>query len=87
MGRILPKVVPADFMDNGPLAGEVARIVSVWVGLWLWGLAFWFFFVSVGAHWTCVRDKMSFAMTWYSFIFPNTGEQAKHIGTDSIGGI
>ena len=36
-------------------------------------LAIWFFIVSVGAHWTCVRDgDLNFAMTWYSFIFPNT---------------
>ena len=36
-------------------------------------LAIWFFLVSVGAHISCVgRDGMPFAMTWYSFIFPNT---------------
>lgn len=35
-------------------------------------LALWFFFVSVAAHWTCVRGQMKFAMNWYSFIFPNT---------------
>lgn len=36
-------------------------------------LAYWFFFVSIGAHWSCVRnDRMTFDMSWYSFIFPNT---------------
>jgi tellurite resistance protein TehA-like permease len=35
-------------------------------------LALWFFFVSVGAHYTCFRGKMVFAMNWFSFIFPNT---------------
>jgi tellurite resistance protein TehA-like permease len=75
MGRVLPRVVPADFMGNGPLAGEVARIVATWMGLWLWGLALWFFLVSVGAHWSTIREgKMTFAMTWYSYVFPNTGE-------------
>jgi tellurite resistance protein TehA-like permease len=35
-------------------------------------LAVWFFLVSVGAHYSCVRNReMQFAMTWYSFIFPN----------------
>jgi hypothetical protein len=74
MGQILPSVVTDDFMGNGYLTGQVCKIASAWMGLWLWGLAFWFLIVSVGAHWTCVRDgRMTFAMTWYSYIFPNTG--------------
>jgi tellurite resistance protein TehA-like permease len=77
MGQELGKgrVVPPDFMGNGlgELAGKVSMICANWVGLWLWGLALWFFFVSVGAHYSCARKgKMDFAMTWYSFIFPNT---------------
>jgi hypothetical protein len=36
-------------------------------------LAMWFFFVSVAAHFSSVANhRMSFAMTWYSFVFPNT---------------
>lgn len=36
-------------------------------------LAFWFFFISIGAHWSCVgKNRMTFEMGWYSFIFPNT---------------
>jgi tellurite resistance protein TehA-like permease len=75
MGQELPKVVPADFMGkgNGELAGKVGMICANFMGLWLWGLALWFFFISVGAHWSCARrGKMDFAMTWYSFVFPNT---------------
>lgn len=75
MGQELPKVVPHDFMGegNGELAGRVGMICANFMGLWLWGLALWFFFVSVGAHWSCARrGKMDFAMTWYSFVFPNT---------------
>lgn len=75
MGQELPKVVPSDFMGegNGELAGRVGMIMANFMGLWLWGLALWFFFVSVGAHWSCARrGKMDFAMTWYSFVFPNT---------------
>ncbi|KAF2000098.1 hypothetical protein P154DRAFT_522884 [Amniculicola lignicola CBS 123094] len=75
MGQILPHVVPKDFMGEGmgELAGKVSMICANWMGLWLWGLAFWFFFVSVGAHYSCARyGKMDFAMTWYSFVFPNT---------------
>ncbi|EKG20145.1 C4-dicarboxylate transporter/malic acid transport protein [Macrophomina phaseolina MS6] len=73
MGQILPNCVPADFMGDGQLAGQVSKILANWVGIWLWGLALWFFFVSVGAHASpATRRKMDFAMTWYSFIFPNT---------------
>ncbi|KAH6616518.1 voltage-dependent anion channel-domain-containing protein [Boeremia exigua] len=75
MGQVLPDVVPSDFMGegNGELAGHVGMIMANFMGLWLWGLALWFFFVSVGAHWSCARrGKMDFAMTWYSFVFPNT---------------
>ncbi|KAJ4349731.1 uncharacterized protein N0V89_008349 [Didymosphaeria variabile] len=75
MGQALPEVVPEDFMGKGmgELAGKVGMIVANFMGLWLWGLALWFFLVSVGAHYSCVRrGKMDFAMTWYSFIFPNT---------------
>ncbi|EME88457.1 uncharacterized protein MYCFIDRAFT_53683 [Pseudocercospora fijiensis CIRAD86] len=75
MGNTLPNVVGKDFMGEGigELAGQVSKIASVWFGLWLWGLAMWFFLVSAGAHWSCVRDRrMTFAMTFYSYVFPNT---------------
>lgn len=75
MGQHLPNVVGKDFMGPGlgELAGNVSKICANWIGLWLWGLAFWFFLISVGAHLSCAtRGKMDFAMTWYSFIFPNT---------------
>jgi len=44
------------------------------VGLWLWGLSFWFFLVSVGSLWKYVKPEtnMPFRMTWWSFVFPNT---------------
>ena len=68
-GRSLPPY----FMGNGPLVATILKVVASWMALWIWGLALWFFFISVGAHWSCVgRDKMTFAMTWYSFVFPNT---------------
>jgi tellurite resistance protein TehA-like permease len=59
----------------GDLAATILRIVANWVSLWLWGLALWFFFVSCSSHWTVIfikSHKMPFAMTWFSFIFPQT---------------
>ena len=85
MGQILPGVVTDGFMDNGYLAGQVGKIGSAWIGLWLWGLAWWFWVVSVGAHWSCVRDgRMTFAMTWYSYIFPNTGKPLEYSTTAQL---
>lgn len=75
LGNILPDVVDENFLlqGNGKLAGQVSQIASVWFGLWLWGLAFWFFIVSVGAHWNCMqRGRMTFALTFYSYVFPQT---------------
>lgn len=75
MGLNLPDLAPDDFLiaDHGVLAAQVSQIVSIWIGLWLWGLALWFFLVSVGAHWSCIRKRsMTFAMTFYSYVFPNT---------------
>lgn len=75
MGQALPRVVPDDFMIDGAgeLTGQISLVAANWVGLWLWGLALWFFLVSVGAHFSAAtRGRMEFAMTWYSFVFPNT---------------
>lgn len=79
MGQLLPGILSApayaDFMGKGlgKLVGDVATIGANFMGLWLWGLALWFFFVSVGAHWSCAtRGRLDFGMTWYSFVFPNT---------------
>jgi len=62
-----------EFMGDGILAAMILRVTANWMGLWIWGLALWFFFVSVGAHWSCVgHERMTFGLTWFSFVFPNT---------------
>ena len=67
------RALPPSYMGDGQLVATIMKFVANWMGLWIWGLAFWFFFISVGSHWSCVgRDKMTYAMNWYSFVFPNT---------------
>jgi C4-dicarboxylate transporter/malic acid transport protein len=58
----------------GLLAAQILHLVANWVCLWLWGLAWWFFFVSLLSNIDCFRQKhqIPFAMTWFSFIFPQT---------------
>ncbi|KAI9820225.1 MAG: hypothetical protein M1827_005847 [Pycnora praestabilis] len=73
MAASTERALPPEFMGSGEMTALIVRIVVNWVSLWIWGLALWFFFVSVGAHWSCIRyGKMDFSMTWWSFIFPNT---------------
>jgi tellurite resistance protein TehA-like permease len=79
MATNLPLVIAGQpnstFMDvPGLLASQILRLVANWMSLGLWGLAWWFFFVSVVSNVICVRQnhRMPFAMTWFSFIFPQT---------------
>lgn len=48
-----PDADPANitFMDvPAELAAQILRLVGNWMCLWLWGLALWFFFVSVASN-------------------------------------
>ncbi|KAI4182418.1 MAG: hypothetical protein L6R41_005990 [Letrouitia leprolyta] len=74
MADSLSRNVDKDFMGDGEMASMILRVVANWTCLWLWGLAFWFFLVSAGAHWSCLRPHkgLDYNMTWFSFIFPNT---------------
>ena len=85
------------YMDvPAELAAQILKLVGNWVSLWLWGLALWFFFVSVISNvapllthsWSSAQEndqypgtkerfhvpghKIPFAMTWFSYIFPQT---------------
>ena len=65
--------LPAGFMSDDRLAAVIIETIALFTSLWIWGLAFWFFFISVGAHWSCVKHgRMTFTMTWFSYVFPNT---------------
>lgn len=73
MAENAQRALPPNFMGNTELAAMILKVVASWMSLWIWGLALWFFFISVGAHWSCVRDQpMTFTMTWFSYVFPNT---------------
>ncbi|EXJ68824.1 uncharacterized protein A1O5_07755 [Cladophialophora psammophila CBS 110553] len=73
--RVIASSPTSTFMDvPGVLAAQILKLVATWMCLWLWGLAWWFFFVSLVSNVDCLREKhrMPFAMTWFSFIFPQT---------------
>ena len=66
--------LPNNFMGDSRLAAMILNIIASWASLWIWGLALWFFFISVGAHWSFVHKDhlLDFKMTWFSYVFPNT---------------
>ncbi|KUI60623.1 Malic acid transport protein [Cytospora mali] len=78
LGRLAADIIPEDFMMAGMTGHAVfiMKLMSSLVGLWLWGLAVWFFIVSVGSFWKYARPeheaKIGFQMTFFSFVFPNT---------------
>ena len=73
LGRQAELIVSDDFIGAQNVV-SIFKILSLLVGLWLWGLSLWFFLVSVGSLWKYLspRHKMTFQMTWWSFVFPNT---------------
>ncbi|CAG8955649.1 hypothetical protein HYFRA_00009603 [Hymenoscyphus fraxineus] len=76
LGSALEKIMPNGWLGH-PDAAFFLRLLSIMVGLWIWGLCLWFFLVSVGAHWQLVllkkeKHQIHFDMTWYSYVFPNT---------------
>ena len=93
LSKILWRLPGNQFMGvYGALAASILRIVANFMSLWLWGLAWWFFFISLLSNLVCFQKKhqMPFAMTWFSFIFPQTAlttatfEVAKAFNVDAI---
>jgi tellurite resistance protein TehA-like permease len=71
--------LPPEALGKGDqeLLANVLYIMMQWTSLCIWGLAIWFFIISVGAHVIYLlpgtkRLHIRFNMNWYSFIFPNT---------------
>lgn len=58
---------------DGKLAQDIARIVSIWMGIFLWGAALYFALIAIAAHILAIYNrKLHFRMNMYSIIFPNT---------------
>ncbi|KAL9126831.1 MAG: hypothetical protein Q9217_004182 [Psora testacea] len=68
------RALPDRFMGDPKMAAMILQVIASWASLWIWGLAFWFFFISVGSHWSCFHKGhlTTFSMTWFSYVFPNT---------------
>jgi C4-dicarboxylate transporter/malic acid transport protein len=66
--------IPPDYsyFKVHPGSEFVVQTMALFIGIFFWAFAFWFFSLATIACLTTIR-KMSFRLTWYSFIFPNAG--------------
>ncbi|KAK4998921.1 hypothetical protein LTR66_001950 [Elasticomyces elasticus] len=64
-----------------PLAVHALRPMALFIGIFLWALALWFFSIALISVLAGVRE-MSFHLVWWAFVFPNVGFT---IATISIG--
>ncbi|KAI9730101.1 MAG: hypothetical protein M1834_006093 [Cirrosporium novae-zelandiae] len=58
-------------VDLLPVA-QVLKIIGLFVAICLWSTSFWFFCISLTAV-IQTFSKMRFHLSWWSFVFPNTG--------------
>ncbi|KAK3347409.1 voltage-dependent anion channel-domain-containing protein [Neurospora tetraspora] len=57
--------------DMATLAAGV-KLGAIWLGVFLWGLGFWFFVSAVAGCVAGMQDKR-FHLSWWSMVFPNVG--------------
>jgi tellurite resistance protein TehA-like permease len=75
MSQALALAMPSDFLGNGQLMARVTQLGTLWIGVWLWGLATWFFLISITANLGRVvvaGKEVEFTLGWWSFVFPNS---------------
>jgi tellurite resistance protein TehA-like permease len=70
----LSNCVPADqsFFKTRPYAVEDIQTMALFVGIFLWFLAFWFFCITTAAILMGARE-MCFHLIWWGMVFPNVG--------------
>ncbi|KAF4470152.1 C4-dicarboxylate transport mae1 [Fusarium albosuccineum] len=57
-----------------PMAPQVLQIMALWVSIFIWCIAFWFFAFSLLAVLaSAIKWKLRYSMTWWAFVFPNVG--------------
>ena len=65
--------MPVGFFPRTSLpVGDILKILGSTMGIFLWLVGFWFFSVSTVAVVTGLKH-MTFDLTWWAFIFPNSG--------------
>jgi C4-dicarboxylate transporter/malic acid transport protein len=70
LAKNYPKEV--DYFGSNDLTRQVLMIMSTFTGIFLWGLSFWFFAISLISVLFCAK-QLGFHLNWWAFIFPNVG--------------
>lgn len=73
LGMQAPKHIPTGFLgiDDIPV-GEVLKVISVAIGIFMWLVAFWFSALSTVSVLMGAKDS-HFTLNWWAFVFPNVG--------------
>ncbi|KAM5352592.1 hypothetical protein ACJ41O_005314 [Fusarium nematophilum] len=72
MARNVP--VGYGYFARYPMAPQVLQIMALWVAIWIWCIAFWFFAFSLLAVMaSAVKWRLRYSMAWWAFVFPNVG--------------
>lgn len=73
VSRIFAAQVPIlDGMVSPAVLADGVRLASLYCGIFLWGLSFWFFASALSAVIAGMPDR-KFHLSWWSFVFPNVG--------------
>lgn len=71
----LSRSIPDDYayFARFPAASQILKVLALWVGIWLWALAFWFFaFSFIALVMGVARKRIRFSLAWWAIVFPNT---------------
>ncbi|KAI5461032.1 voltage-dependent anion channel [Mariannaea sp. PMI_226] len=81
----LSRSIPTDYayFARFPIAPQILKVMALWIGIWMWALAFWFFaFSTIAFCMGIAKNRIRFSMAWWALVFPNT---AFTIATSLIG--
>lgn len=71
----LSRSIPVDYayFARNPAAVDILQVMALWIGIWMWALAFWFFaFSAVALTMGILKHRIRFSMAWWALVFPNT---------------
>ncbi len=72
----LSRSIPADYAyvpAQYPAAAQILKVMALWIGIWMWALAFWFFaFSAIALTMGILKKRIRFSMAWWAIVFPNT---------------
>lgn len=58
------------YFATHPVAIDVLPITAVFIAIFLWALAFWFFCIALVSVLAGIKD-MAFHLVWWAFVFPS----------------